>query len=117
MKPSMSEYIAASLLIILLGVTWYYDHKVSKLEVELSDTKTLLVACKASKNALVKAIETRNNFIKQMAIDEVEKEKAAKEELIRLNKIISELGKVKSNDCKDIKNTLDVIRDYDYDKL
>ena len=73
--------------------------------------------CKHNYNTVDAALIKQNEITKALRIDKAAKEAISKIELNRLSKTIKELSKVKSNDCKDVSNTIDVIRDYDFNSL
>lgn len=114
--------------LILAGVTAYLYSYVSglkrdimSLEVKVTKLQKDVVFKTLEKERLETAIQKQNYLIENLRA----KESKAKRELAKWNslppkvkyKVITKIREVKSDDCKDIKNVINAVRNIDYNSL
>lgn len=116
----MEKILSGVCVALGLTVLWLYVSN-TRLEVKISDLQSKLVVSKTNVFTLTKEIEAQNEAITKLAIDKTAKDNAYNEllnkpEEVRFEKVyikVPSIG-VKSDDCKDIKNLIDDIRNAGY---
>jgi len=117
--------IFAGVVLVLLAGLYFYIHslktQINDLKVEIQATQVKLANSQLEATRYKSALDKQNIMIENLkvsknnALNELEKWKAKKPEV--KYKVIEKIRKVKSNECKDIKNTLDDIRHLDFHSL
>jgi len=117
--------IFAGVVLVLLAGLYFYIHslktQISDLKVEIQATQVKLANSQLEATRYKSALDKQSIMIENLkvsknnALNELSKWKAKKPEV--KYKVIEKIRKVKSNECKDIKNTLDDIRHLDFHSL
>lgn len=111
---AVSFSILLTAICVLGGYSYYQSNKISALDKTIEEC-TLAKATEESNNVtLSSVIHDLNAETMKLTINEKVKDKEYKTKILKLT---SEVRKVGSNDCNDIKIKLDDIRNTDYTRL
>jgi hypothetical protein len=119
------KMIAGGIVATLVVVLWVYVHNlkslIDSLEDKISQMKTTMIYKKLEKERLENTIVSQNKSIELLrASDDEARAKLAKWKQLPPKvryKVVYRDKEVKSNDCKDIKNVIDAVRDFDISRL
>ena len=108
----------ALVLLLIAGITTY-EIKISNLKSDLLKTENKLLEATINNSKCKDSLSNQNSLIVSQKIDYNTKLKAFREmpPKIRYEVIYKTTKEVKSNECEDIKSSLDDIRSLDLDKL
>ena len=111
-------------LLLLIGL-YFYIHtlktQIQDLKNQLTQNQVELANYKLESERYKNAIDIQNNKINELkiskdnALDKLNKWKALPDKI--KYRTITKIREVKSNDCKDIKNTINAVRNIDYNSL
>ena len=111
-------------LLLLIGL-YFYIHtlktQIQDLRSQLTQNQVELANYKLESERYKNAIDIQNNKINELkiskdnALDKLNKWKALPDKI--KYRTITKIREVKSNDCKDIKNTINAVRNIDYNSL
>jgi chromosome segregation ATPase len=112
-----------------VGYIWYLDNKIEVLEEEVVQLDNDIVQLQASKivketelDMCIATVKQMNTTVENMqvdmnaSLDKYNKLKSEKPE-VRYEVIYKYIGKGASNECEDIKSSINAIRGIDYDSL
>lgn len=110
--------IGLSLIIaILLYANSSLKDDIEDLEVNIAKLNEKVGICKANNFTLNNAIEAQNKKLETLSLDYDEALEKYNKEKNKKSKIIEKIVKVRSDDCSDIKDTIDAVRSIDYNSL
>ena len=117
----MNQYVYGAFAIVvfmLVGTLYFLNGVIEKKELEIEALNQKVIACTHLNDTLKLQIVNQNEKIESLRVDVKEKQ----QELTKWRskppnvkyKTITKIREVKSDECEDISNTIDAVRNLDY---